>query len=115
MRSNHYAFIIAAALLCACAQPGRKGARPAAVPEKETAAPAAAGVKAPELSAEDSQKVEGLYYRAVGAYSNNDMAAALNYLNEISTLSPSYPPAVELRGKLKSVSGAKPAPPPQKP
>jgi len=53
------------------------------------------------------QKVESLYYMAVGAYSSNDMEATLKYLNEISTLAPSYPPATELRGKVKSVSGSR--------
>ena len=77
---------------------GRKAAAPAVQAKK------AAVVK---LSPEEEQKVESLYYKAVGAYSNNDTGAALNYLNEISTMSTSYPPAAELREKIKRVSGAR--------
>lgn len=100
------------ALLCACSATVPK-ARMAAAPP--VPAGTAITTAAAALSAEDMKKVEGLYYRAVGAYSNNDMDAALKYIDEISTLYPSYPPAVELRGKLKSVSGVKAAPPPWKP
>jgi hypothetical protein len=105
MRNNKYLFtFFAAALFCACAGPVRKATAPAAPAapvkqaKKETAAP---------LSPEDAQKVDGLYYRAVGAYSNNDMGAALKYLDEISVISPAYPPGAELRGKIRSVSGGK--------
>jgi hypothetical protein len=93
-------------LLCACSATAPKAAGPAAPPYavKTSAAPA--------LSPEDMKKVESLYYRAVGAYSNNDMDATLRYLDELSALYPSYPPAVELRGKIKRVSGDKAAPRP---
>ncbi|MEI7481694.1 MAG: hypothetical protein WCK75_05010 [Elusimicrobiota bacterium] len=59
------------------------------------------------LSPSDTKKVESLYYKAVGAYSNNDMAAALESLNELSSIYPSYQPAAELRDKIRSVSGSK--------
>lgn len=101
--------VLAPLLFSACALPVRKVPLPAvpAAPVKRTSVIA--------LSAEDTNKVEGLYYKAVGAYSNNDMAAALKYVDEISTLYPSYPPAAELRDKIKSVSVADKLPPPQKP
>lgn len=99
-------------LFCSCATPVRKAAK--------AAAPVAAAVPvktepAVKLSTEAAKKVESLYYRAVGAYSANDMSGTLKYIDEISTLYPSYPPAVELRGKIKIVSGEKSAPLPQKP
>ncbi len=100
MRPDKYIFcVLAAATLCACLPPVRKAAAPAAPVRKEASA-----VK---LSPEDENKVEGLYYKAVGAYSNNDMSAALRFLDEISVISPSYPPAAELRGKIKSVAGSR--------
>ncbi|MDD5209123.1 MAG: hypothetical protein PHV36_07035 [Elusimicrobiales bacterium] len=105
-----------AALFCACAHTARKIPAPGAPPEapvkKEAAVKKEAVLK---LSPEDAKEVESLYYKAVGAYGNNDMDAALGYINEISTLYPSYPPAVELRDKIKSVSAADKLPPPQKP
>jgi hypothetical protein len=94
--------VLAAAFFCACALPVKKTAAVMPAPEKKEA-PA-------KLSSEDAQKVEVLYYKAVGAYSNNDMSGALNYLNEISTVSVFYQSAVELRAKIKSVSGSKQAP-----
>ena len=96
-------------LLCACSATAPKAAGPSAPPY------AVKTSTAPALSSEDTKKVESLYYRAVGAYSNNDMAATLKYLDEISTLYPAYPPAAELRGKIKSVSGHGAALQPQKP
>lgn len=103
--SNRHLYpVLAALLLCACARAPRKtppSAPAPPVPAAEKKAPVAA------VSPEDTQKVEGLYYKAVGAYSSNDMAGAEKYLNEISTLSPSYPPAAELREKVKSVSTVK--------
>jgi hypothetical protein len=64
---------------------------------------------APEvrLSAEDSKRVERLYYRAVSAYTDNDMPAAGGYLDQISKIHPSYPPALQLREKIRRVSGGK--------
>ncbi|HCC46583.1 MAG TPA: hypothetical protein DEQ38_00450 [Elusimicrobia bacterium] len=94
--------VLAALLLSACTLPVRK---PAALPSRTSPEEAA-----PKLSEEDSNKVQSLYYKAVGAYSNNDMGAALEYLKEISALSPYYPPAAELREKIRRVSGgARPA------
>ncbi|HOI41999.1 MAG TPA: hypothetical protein PK523_03555 [Elusimicrobiales bacterium] len=57
------------------------------------------------LSAEDSKRVERLYYRAVSAYTDNDMKASLGYLDQISRIHPSYPPARQLREKIRRVSG----------
>ncbi len=112
LRLNKALFaVFSAALFCACAHAARKTPPPAAPVEKEAAVKKEAAAK---LSPEDAKAVESLYYKAVGAYSNNDMDAALGYINEISTLYPSYPPAVELRGKIKSVSGANKPTPPQK-
>ncbi|HAH30689.1 MAG TPA: hypothetical protein DCL44_00055 [Elusimicrobia bacterium] len=59
------------------------------------------------LSPEDVKNVDILYYKAVGAYSNNDMDAALKYLIDLSTIHPSYTPAAELREKIRSVSGSR--------
>lgn len=101
---NKYLFtVFAAFLFCACALPSRKKPPPAAPVKKEAVVKNEAEIK---LSPEDTQKVEILYYKAVGAYSSNDMGAALKYLNEISTVCPSYQPAAELRGKMKSVAGS---------
>lgn len=88
--------IPAALLLCAaaCRQPGAKPAK-AAPP-----APVA-------LSRENALKVDRLYYRAVGAYTENDMEAARAYLGEILSIHPSYRPALDLREKIRKVSGKK--------
>jgi len=101
---NKYRFaVVTVALFSACALPVRNASLPA-VPAGQTA-PGKNG-KLADLSPEDVKKVEGLYYRAVGAYSDNDMYATMKYLNDIFALYPSYPPAMELRGKVKSVSGS---------
>lgn len=109
MRSYMYlSAVLAALLFSACALPPRK---PAPLPARTALEEAERKEAVPKLSAEDSNKVESLYYKAVGAYSNNEMGAALEYLGGISALSPSYPPAAELREKIRRVSGgAKPAP-----
>lgn len=106
MRPDKHKFaVLAATLFCACALPARKAPPPAAPAKKEAAAKLSpAAVK---LSPEDTRKVESLYYKAVGAYSNNDIGATLKYLDEISAIHPSYTPAAELREKVKSVSGSK--------
>jgi len=96
MQLNKYlSAVFAAALFCACALPVRKIPPSAAPAKTETVV---------KLSLEDAKKVESLYYTAVGAYSNNDMGAALRYLNDISAIHPSYLPAVELREKIRSIS-----------
>lgn len=59
------------------------------------------------LRAEDSTMVERLYYRAVKAYTDNDMKASLGYLDQISRIHPSYSPARQLREKIRRVSGGK--------
>jgi hypothetical protein len=51
--------------------------------------------------------VERLYYRAVSAYTDNDMGSALGYLDQISKIHPSYAPARQLREKIRRVSGGK--------
>lgn len=50
-------------------------------------------------------KIERLYYRAVDAYTANDMKGASSYVTEILVLDPGYKPALELRDKIKKVSG----------
>jgi len=99
MRLNLYPLtIIAVFLFCACSLPVRKSPPQAPPFKKATAA---------GLSAEDANKVESLYYKAVGSYSGNDMAAALGYLKELSVIDPAYAQAEELREKIKSVSGTR--------
>ncbi|MBU2573059.1 MAG: hypothetical protein KKH28_03160 [Elusimicrobia bacterium] len=99
MRPNKYLFtVIAAFLFCACAQPARKSPPPA---------PAVIKAAAPSISQEDVNKVESLYYKAVGSYSGNDMGAALKFLDEISAIHPSYQPAAALRKKIKSAAGSR--------
>lgn len=73
------------------------------------AAPRASGKAAhpARISAEDSRRVERLYYRAVKAYTENDMEAALGYLDRISEIHPSYAPARQLRRKIRLVSDGK--------
>lgn len=97
--------ILAAALCCACALPRRKPAvtavQPPPVAQVQQKAPVA------PLSREDENKVEGLYYKAVGAYSNNAMDLAQMYLDQIAAIYPAYAPAAELRGKIKSVTGGR--------
>ena len=100
--SKHLFAAAAAALLCACLPPNWFNT-PAQAPAKRSA-PA-------RLSAEDAKQVERLYYKAVGAYSNNDMPAALGHLDDISKITTSYAPAAELREKIKSI-GVKTAPRP---
>ena len=72
--------------------------------------PAAAPAR-PKLSAEDVKKIEQLYYQAVDAYTNDNVAGSDIYLKEIFKLDPSYAPAKELKEKLKLVG----TPEPQKP
>ncbi|HAF94860.1 MAG: hypothetical protein A2X34_07775 [Elusimicrobia bacterium GWC2_51_8] len=99
MRLSKYLFLFfTAAFFCACVLPVRKNPPPAAPEKQETAV---------KLSPENVKEAESLYYKAVGAYSNNNMSAALKYLNEISAIHPSYPPAAELREKIRSVSGSR--------
>ena len=102
---KHLLAAAAAAFLCACLPPNWFNA-PAPAPAKR-AAPA-------RLSAEDEKTVERLYYKAVGAYSNNDMPAALSHLDEIDRITTSYAPAAELREKIKGI-GVKTAPRPKTP
>jgi len=53
------------------------------------------------LTPEQAKKVEQLYYKAVGAYSRNDMTAANAHLKEILVINPAYKPALELREKIR--------------
>jgi hypothetical protein len=88
-------YLLAALVLAffsACLPSARRGVPPA--PKK---APAA------RISPENEKRVESLYYRAVGAYSNGDMKAAGEYIDQISALDPSYRPAAELREKIRKV------------
>lgn len=83
--------VLACALACAC-MPPRKAVQPAA-PQRSAAA-----VK---LSPEQLRKVDQLYYKAVGSFSNNDMPAAAAYLKEIFSVNPAHAPALELREKIR--------------
>lgn len=98
-----YAYLLllpaAFALSAGCVPPGK--AAPAA------RAAQAASKKEPPLTAEQKKRVDQLYYRAVGAYSNNDMAAASSYIREILSICPSYKDALELREKVRLASGRK--------
>ena len=97
--TKHLLAVTAATLLCSCAPAAKRAASPVPAPEKKEAAA--------RLSPEDAKKVERLYYKAVGAYSDNDLPAARNYLVEISSINPSYPPAAELKERIKRISGGK--------
>lgn len=94
---KRYVFLSACllpALLCGCAL------LPPRAPAAHKKAPA-------HLTPEARMAAERLYYKAVGAYSNNDMPSALKYLDQISAIAPSYPPAAELREKIRRVSGGR--------
>lgn len=84
--------VLACALACACLPP-QKAARPAAAPQR-----AAAAV---DLSPEQVKKTDQLYYKAVGAYSNNDLPAAAALLKEIFSINPAHKPALELRERIR--------------
>jgi outer membrane protein assembly factor BamD (BamD/ComL family) len=103
---RHFFVILAVVFFCACALPAPKTVPAAASSGRETAW---------KFSPEDARKAEQLYYKAVGAYSNNDMAGALKYLNAISAIHPAYPPAVELREKIRKIHGNARAAAPLKP
>lgn len=53
------------------------------------------------LTPEQAKKVEQLYYKAVGAYSRNDMAVANAHLKEILSINPAHKPSLELREKIR--------------
>ncbi|HCC47380.1 MAG TPA: hypothetical protein DEQ38_04595 [Elusimicrobia bacterium] len=89
--------VLACILACACLPP-KKAVQPAAAPQR-----AAAAVK---LSPEQLKKVDQLYYKAVGSFSNNDMPAASAHLKEIFSINPAHKPALELRDKIR-LSGYK--------
>ena len=83
---------LAAALLCACAPYGAR---------KDAAAPRPAAAR---VSPEAERRAEQLYYKAVSAYGDNDMEGAVKYLDGISAVYPGYPPAAELRAKIRRVA-----------
>lgn len=93
------------AMLGGCALLPPRGA--AAQKKAEPRLPREARQAEAQLSPEVMTAAERLYYKAVGAYSNNDMASALEYLEQISAIAPSYPPAAELREKIRRVSGGR--------
>ncbi|OGR44502.1 MAG: hypothetical protein A2X35_00095 [Elusimicrobia bacterium GWA2_61_42] len=96
MRHNKHLFhLLLPLLLCGCFPAAWKTA-----PAKKEAPV--------RLSEENTRKVEQLYYKAVGAYTNNELALSLKNLNEISAIHPSYPPALELREKIRRISVTKP-------
>ena len=78
-------------LFCAaaCLPPAKAPPTPA---KKETAV---------RLTPEQAKKVEQLYYKAVGAYSRNDMVAADALLKEILAVNPAHKPSLELREKIR--------------
>lgn len=82
-------------LFLACASPQR--AKPAHAPVHRE--------QKNVLTPEQSRLVDQLYYKAVGAYSRNDMPAAVSFLGELFRIAPEYPPAVELREKIRLASG----------
>ncbi|OGR77109.1 MAG: hypothetical protein A2X32_07460 [Elusimicrobia bacterium GWC2_64_44] len=53
------------------------------------------------LSPEQAKLVEQLYYKAVGAYSRNDLGAASAHLKEILAINPAHKPALELRETIR--------------
>ena len=65
------------------------------------APPPARKEAAVRLTPEQAKKVEQLYYKAVGAYSRNDMAAADAHLKEILAINPAHKPSLELREKIR--------------
>lgn len=99
MRRLYLLLLLPAALAAsaACLPPRKAAPAPAAQPAR----------KAIPLSAEQKKKVEQLYYRAVGAYSNNDMAAASAFIREILAICPNHAEALELREKIRLASGRK--------
>ncbi|MDA8243561.1 MAG: hypothetical protein M0025_05525 [Elusimicrobia bacterium] len=95
MGKGHLYILPGCLLLFACASPQR--AKPAHTPvhmeQKKV------------LTPEQSRLVDQLYYKAVGAYSRNDMPAAVSFLGELFRIAPEYPPALELRKKIRLASG----------
>ncbi len=87
-----------ALLLSGCGAQQRK-------PAAQTAPPLPEKAGAAEISPENIKKAEGLYYKAVDAYSKNDMKASLEYLGEILVINPSSRSALELRKKIRIVTG----------
>lgn len=79
-------------LIFACAAACLPPAKPPPPAKKEAAV---------RLSPEQAKKVEQLYYKAVGAYSRNDMAAADAHLKEILAINPAHKPSLELREKIR--------------
>lgn len=63
--------------------------------------PPPARKEAARLTPEQAKKAEQLYYKAVGAYSRNDMAAADALLKEILAINPAHKPSLELREKIR--------------
>lgn len=96
-RSKYFAAALACALCAGCLPLDKRQQQPQ---------PAAAARKAvPQPTAEQLKRAEQLYYKAVGAYSANDMAGASAYLKEILAIHPSYAPALELREKIRLAGG----------
>jgi len=54
-----------------------------------------------KLSPEQTKQAEQLYYKAVGAYSRNDLGPAGVLLEEILAINPAHKPALELREKIR--------------
>lgn len=88
-----FPFFILFTCAAACLPPAKIPPAPA---RKQTAA---------RLTPEQAKKVEQLYYKAVGAYSRNDMAAADARLQEILSINPFHNPSLELRKKIRLATG----------
>ena len=73
----------------------------ACLPPAKPPPPSARKEAAVRLTPEQAKKVEQLYYKAVGAYSRNDMAAANAHLKEILSINPAHKPSLELREKIR--------------
>lgn len=65
------------------------------------AKPPPARKEAARITPEQAKRVEQLYYKAVGAYSRNDMVAADVLLKEILAINPAHKPSQELREKVR--------------
>lgn len=73
----------------------------ACLPPAKAPPPPARKEAAVRLTPEQAKKVEQLYYKAVGAYSRNDMTAANAHLKEILSINPAHKPSLELREKIR--------------
>jgi len=97
IRDRAVPLAFALALSCACAGLGPAHRDAPAARERRRSRPL-------RLSSQDSQRVEQLYYRAVDAYSRNDMSTARARLDELLAIDPAHAPALELLGKIRKAA-----------